>query len=168
MSRPDISIPERPCPPAAPQLFIDALNVAYWCGKPASLRVPIALLAQLLIQGRSARLCFDASAPYQLQHEAGLYARLKQQQRYLIEVPSGIPADRVMLKQATSSGASILSRDRFRDHRRRYRRLIDDPARLISGHIQNDRLLVPALALDASLPPSIEAAWQQLEPLLIV
>lgn len=150
--------------PDTRRILIDALNVAYWCGKPPSLRLPIGLLGGLLAQGHQALLYFDASAHYQLPHEAELYQRLIQQQpAHCIEVPSGRTADGVMLRHATASGACIVSRDRYRDYRSRYRKLIDDPARLLPGAVANDRLLVPALALDAALPATAVTAWQQLQ-----
>ncbi|WP_022978359.1 NYN domain-containing protein [Nevskia ramosa] len=140
-------------------LFVDALNVAYWCGQPPSLRLPITLIAGLLAAGHDALLCFDASARYQLKVDAAAYAKLIQLDGLAFEVPSGIPADRVLLKQANAANGAILSRDHFRNHRRRYRRLIDDPARVIAGYVRNDRLLLPALALDLPLPATTEQAW---------
>lgn len=148
------------------RVLIDALNVAYWCGNPPSLRMPMTLMIHLLADGHQATLYFDASASYRLRDEAGLYARLMQHPRYFIEVPSGRSADKAMLRQATSSGACILSRDKYRDYRSRYRKLIDDPARLISGMVRDDRMLVPALALNVPLAASVQAAWAQLESLL--
>ena len=74
----------------------------------------------------------------------------------------------MMLRQATSKGACVLSRDKYRDHRRRYRKLIDDPARLISGAVLNDCLLIPSLRLELPLPACVDAAWAGLEPLLVV
>ena len=71
-----------------------------------------------------------------------------------------------MLKHATSSGACVVSRDKYRDYRQRYRKLIDDPARLMSGEVKDDRVLVPLLALSAPLPSSAHEAWEDLEPLL--
>lgn len=149
-----------PCPDGGRRpLFVDALNVAYWCGQPPSLRLPITLIAGLQAAGHDALLCFDASARYRLKDDAEAYARLIQLDGLAFEVPSGIPADRVLLKKANASNGAILSRDHFRDHRRRYRRLIDDPARVLAGHVGNDRLLLPALALDLPLPATTEQAW---------
>jgi len=153
-------------PAHAPALYIDALNLAYWCGEPPSLRMPMAVLAQRLAAAQPAVLYFDASARYRLGSEAGLYLRLLQHGGQVIEVPSGKVADGVMLRQATAHGACVLSKDRYRDHRRRYRRLIDDPARLLSGTVEGDRLFVPALALELLLPASVHEAWEKLEPLL--
>ena len=144
----------------APPIFIDALNLAYWRGDPPSLRMPLALLTQLLAADREAMLYFDASAPHRLSHEAGVYAGLLHLARHCTVVPSGRPADREMLRRATSSGACIVSKDRFRDHRRRYRKLIDDPARLYTGAVEGGRLLVPGLALDVPLPATADEAWR--------
>ena len=148
-------------------LLIDALNVAWWCGKPPSLRLPITLMTQLLQQGHGARLYFDASARYALSHEADLYAALMQHPSHCIEVPSGRSADGVLLREARASGASLVSRDHFRDHRRRYRKLIDDPSRVLAGWVAEDELLLPALTLKATLPASAATAWQRLLPLLM-
>lgn len=152
--------------PVRRPVLIDALNVAYWCGNPPSLRMPMTLMTHLLAGGYQAILYFDASANYRLRDEAGLYAQLMQHPGYFIEVPSGRSADKAMLRQATSSGACILSRDKYRDYRSRYRKLIDDPARLISGMVRDDRMLVPALALDVPLAVSAQDAWAQLESFL--
>lgn len=145
------------------RVFIDALNVAYWCGAPPSLRFPLALLNGLLDRGQQAVLYFDASARYRLANEAPLYERLKQHPDLFVEVPSGRPADRAMLRQATTEGACVVSRDLYRDHRRRFRKLIDDPARLLPGSIREDRLFVPQLALALPMPKTLDQAWQQLE-----
>jgi hypothetical protein len=135
-------------------VFIDALNVAYWIGDPPSLRVPIALIRHLLAAGHHAVLYFDASARYRLRDEGALYEALLKDSQHCVEVPSGKPADRVLLRDAAAKGACVVSRDKFRDHRRRRRKLIDDPARLISGTVSNNRVLVPALGLDVALAES--------------
>lgn len=133
---------------------------------PPSLRLPVALMARLLQDGRAASLYFDASAPHALKHEAGLYAELMRHPAQCIQVPSGRSADGEMLRRARASGGCILSRDHFRDHRRRYRKLIDDPARLIPGCVAEDHLLLPGLALRLPLPASAAEAWSQLQALL--
>ncbi len=160
--RPTISHPVR----SVQAIFIDALNLAYWCSSTPSLRVPFALATNLLSQGYQAILYFDASARHKLADEAELYAELMQHPVFCVEVPKGIPADREMLKQANRQAACIVSRDKFRDHRKRYRRLIDDPARLFSGSVSNDRLLIPGLSIDIVLPASAVVAWSGLRPLL--
>lgn len=152
--------------PEARRFFIDALNVAYWCGNPPSLRLPIALMTHLLSDGHQVQLYFDASARYQLKDEAALYEQLMQHLQHCIEVPTGRSADGVMLRYARSSGACILSRDKYRDHRKRYRKLIDDPDRLMSGFVREDGLLVPSLSLNVPLPSSAQEAWGQLQSLL--
>lgn len=166
MTPDDATTPEARLPPTARPVIIDALNVAYWCGSPPSLRLPLALLVPLIARGQPVQLYFDASAPYRLAGEAGLYAQLRRYPGHCIEVPSGRPADRVLLRQARITEGCILSRDRYRDHRRRFRRLIDDPTRLLAGGVAEGRLRVPALALDVALPASAGEAWQLLEPLL--
>lgn len=144
-------------------VVIDALNLAYWCGDPPSLRLPIGLMAHLLAAGQRTLLYFDASARYRLRDEAAVYEHLMQHPEHCVEVPSGRTADGVMLRYARSSGACIVSRDRYRDHRRRYRKLIDDPARLLPGWVADNRVRVPMLGLDAPLPATVGEAWQQLE-----
>ena len=141
--------------------------MAYWCGNPPSLRLPISLMACLLAERHHALLYFDASAPYALKHEAELYAQLMQHPRCCVQVASGRSADGEMLRAARASGACILSRDHFRDHRRRYRKLIDDPSRVLPGWVADNHLLLPALNLKAALLSSATEAWAQLEPLLI-
>ena len=128
--------------------------------------MPLALAEHLLAQGHRTTLYFDASARHKLGSEAELYAELMRHPMLCVEVPKGIPADREMLRQANRQSACIVSRDKFRDHRKRYRRLIDDPARLFSGAVSNDRLLIPNLCIDIALPGSAVAAWSTLQPLL--
>ena len=152
--------------PGRRRILIDALNVAYWCGSPPSLRIPIALMAALLADGQEAVLYLDASARYRLAHEADVYGMLTAYPQYVIEVASGRPADQAMLRSATSSGACVVSRDLYRDHRKRYRKLIDDPARLLSGEVAENRVLVPALGVCVRLPATAMQAWGELEPLL--
>ncbi len=147
-------------------VYIDALNLAYWCGAPPSLRLPLCALAELLRAGIAATLVFDANARYRLQHEADVYAALAVDEQHVVVAPSGRPADRVMLRLATACGGRVLSRDKFADHRRRYRKLIDDPARLLPGWVHQDTLHLPALQIAASLPADAQAAWQSLLPLL--
>lgn len=139
---------------AAPDrlVLVDAMNLAYWCGRPPSLRVPLAVCAALRARAQLVRLIFDASARYRLGAEAALYLRLLDDVAGVHEVPSGRPADRELLRQARAQDALLLSRDRFRDHRRRYRRLIDDPARVFGGFVAADQVHVPALALRRALP----------------
>lgn len=154
-------------PPAGPpRVFIDALNLAHWRGRTPSLRVPLTLLAQLLADGREAVLYFDANARYRLGEEADLYQRLLAHSRYCVEVPSGKRADGFMLKAATACGGCVVSRDRYRDYRKKYRRLIDDPARLLEGGVKDDRLRVPGLSMDVALPDTAAEAWALLEPRL--
>ncbi|HUP90956.1 MAG TPA: hypothetical protein VM074_01815 [Solimonas sp.] len=145
----------------AVRIHIDALNVAYWCGSPPALRIPLGLMAALLAAGHRATLYFDASARYRLGN-VGVYELLLKHSGHVIQAPSGRRADQLMLRDARASGALIVSRDHFRDHRRRYRKLIDDPARVLTGEVRDDRVRVPSLSLDAPLPASDEAAWQAL------
>lgn len=138
-------------------VLIDALNVAYWRGSPPSLRLPVAVAEALRRHGHTVQLIFDASAPHKLPpSERDAYAALLQS-GLAIEMPSGIPADRQLLRLARASGAAIISRDRFHDHRSRYRRLIDDPARLVDGFVDASAVKIPALGINA---PLIDASAQ--------
>lgn len=149
--------PEAPASPARGRLvLVDAMNVAYWCDRPPSLRLPLAVLAALRARGQPVRLIFDASARHRLEAEAPLYRQLLEGSAEISEVPAGRPADRELLRQARAQDALLLSRDRFRDHRRRYRRLIDDPARVFGGFVTDDRIHIPMLALDVPLPEGPE------------
>lgn len=143
-------------------LLIDALNVAYWCGSPPALRLPIALLAGARAAGHDAELIFDASAPYRMVADAELHARLLRDVPWIAAVPSGQSADRWLLRRARDSDGAVISNDRFRDHRRRFRRLIDDPARLLPGQVLDDRIEVSALGLAIPLPATAEQACASL------
>ena len=153
------------CPPlsttVARPVCVDALNVAYWAGSPPSLRLPLALLAVLHDRRHDATLFFDASARYHLAAEADTYAALVAQP-FCVEVPHGRSADTALLRQARRSGALVISRDRFRAHRRRYRRLIDDAGRRCEGHVTDDALHLPMLGLVAPLASSAALALQAL------
>ena len=144
---------------AAPDrlVLVDATNLAYWCDRPPSLRVPLAVFAALRARAQLVRLIFDASARYRLGAEAALYLRLLDDVAGVHEVPSGRPADRELLRQARAQDALLLSRDRFRDHRRRYRRLIDDRARVFGGYVADESIHIPMLALAVPLPAGPEA-----------
>jgi hypothetical protein len=135
------------------EVLIDALNVAWWCGDPPTLRLPVALLVELLNRGTPAYLYFDASAPYQLAHERADYDALFEFPELAVRAPIGRTADGLLLRHARDRGALIVSRDRFRDHRARYRRIIDDPARVVGGFVEPEVLRVPDLGL-AALPPA--------------
>lgn len=138
------------------------MNLAYWCDRPPSLRVPLAVLAALRARGQPVRLIFDASARHRLGEEAAQYLHGLAGDEAFEEVPSGRPADRELLRQARAQDALLLSRDRFRDHRRRYRKLIDDPQRVFGGYVADDRLHIPMLALDLPLPRTLDAVWPAL------
>ena len=134
------------------EVLIDALNVAWWCGDPPTLRLPVALLVELVNRGTPACLYFDASAPHQLAHERADYDALFTFPDLVVQAPIGRTADSLLLRHARHRDALIVSRDRFRDHRARYRRIIDDPARVIGGLVEPDVLRVPGLGLAALLP----------------
>ena len=82
--------------------------------------------------------------------EHGVYATLLQTGQAL-QTAKGIPADRQLLRLARRLGALVVSRDSFRDHRSRYRRLIDEPGRLLGGFVENGALFVPGLEVTAPL-----------------
>ena len=148
------------------RILLDAQNIAWWRGAPPSLRLPLALMAALLEAGDEVLAVFDASARHQLAPERETYEALLRHPRHFVEVPSGRRADGELLRRARAGGGLIVSRDRYRDHRRRYRKLIDDPARLLAGHVHEDRVLVPLLGVAAELPATAGGAWQRLAPLL--
>ncbi len=112
-------------------------------------------------------LYFDANTRYRLGEERELYERLLAHSRHCIEVPSGKRADGLMLRAATACGGVIVSRDKYRDYRKKHRRLIDDPARLLGGGVRAGRLRVPALEIDTALPASAQEAWDSLQPLQV-
>lgn len=141
---------------------IDALNVAHWCGATPQLRLPLALLLQLHRRGHAAHLYCDASARHRFAADGALYAQLLAQARYTQEVAAGRSADGALLRDARASGGCIISRDHYRDHRRRYRKLIDEPGRLLTGFVRDEVLHLPALALQVVLPATADEAWQQL------
>lgn len=138
--------------PDTRRVLVDGLNVAHWCGRSPQLRLPLALLAALQRQGVAACLYFDASARHRFADDADSYAALRQLGHFCIEVPAGRTADGALLRDARATGACIVSRDHFSDQRRRYRKLIDEPGRLLAGFVRDNALHLPALALQAPLP----------------
>lgn len=112
------------------------------------------------------KLCFDASARYRLADDAGIYEQLLQHPQHIIEVTSGRRADGELLRYARANTACIVSRDRFRDYRSRYRKLIDDPTRLFGGHVHEHQLHVQTLELSCVLHASTQQAWDTLKPWL--
>lgn len=157
-------MPDHPPPPTilAPPVCVDALNVAYWAGNPPSLRLPLALLAALLERGHATTLFFDASARYHLAAEAETYLALLAHP-CCVEVPHGRSADAALLRQARMSGALVVSRDHFRAHRRRYRKLIDDPTRRCEGHVAGEALQLPVLDINVPLAASAADALRTLQ-----
>lgn len=147
---------------AQPPLLIDGLNLAYWCGPPPSLRLPLTALAALLAQGHRAQIVFDASSRHRLAAERELYEALDAWPQYFVEVPAGRTADAVLLRQARREAGRIVTRDRYGDHRRRFRKLIDEPGRLIDGYATDGTLHLPVLGIVTGLPPTPEAAWSTL------
>ena len=145
---------------------VDALNVAHWCGRTPQLRLPLALLAALHRRGFEARLYFDASAPYRFAADGACYAELRQHAALCIEVPPGRSADSALLRDARARGGCIVSRDHFSDHRRRYRKLIDEPGRVLAGFVREEVMHLPGLDLLVPLPVTADEAWQQLSPSL--
>jgi hypothetical protein len=147
------------------ELVIDGLNVAYWCGSPPQLRLPLALLVALAQRGFRAVSVFDASAAHRFAADQTIHAQFRARWPQQVEVASGRQADVEILRLARDRGARIISRDHFADHRRRFRRLIDDPARRIEGWVEQGRLKLPALGLDELLPETAELAWRALTAL---
>lgn len=139
---------------------IDALNLAYWAGRLPTLRVALAVAAALVERGDRPVMFLDATIRHRYPHEAAAAAALGAGGEGIVVAPGGVPADRLLLRHARDHDGVILSRDHFRDHRRRFRRLIDDPVRRVEGCVASDRVRVPALAIDAPLPISADAAWQ--------
>lgn len=132
-------------------LIVDALNLAHWC-RPPSLRVPVAALRGVRARGRSCQLVFDASTPYRLpDEERPAFEALARTEPDCLVVPSGESADIYILERARESGAAIVSRDRFRDHHKRFRAIIHDPTRLLSGWVEADAVHIPALELSEPL-----------------
>lgn len=148
------------------EVLIDALNVAWWCGDPPTLRLPVALLVELLNRGTPACLYFDASAPHQLARERADYDALFAFPDLVVQAPIGRTADGMLLRHARDRDAQIVSRDRFRDHRTRYRRIIDDPSRVIGGLVEPEVLRVPGLGLAALLPATSGDAVETLRRLI--
>ena len=134
------------------------MNLAYWAGLPPSLRVPLGLMAALLARGDRPFAVFDANARYQLPpDEQPCYAALLQGP-WASEVPSGDSADGHLLKLAVDSGACVISRDRFREFRRKYRTVTRNPERKLDGTVHDDQIFVPGAELAAELPASAELA----------
>nr|MBV6631242.1 hypothetical protein [Oceanococcus sp. HetDA_MAG_MS8] len=151
-------------PPLTTPIWVDALNLGYWCGPPPSLRVPLTALQGLLEQGRRAILVFDASAVHQfLEAERGLYAELLQASDCCLQVPSGTSADIFLLEAAKADGGVVISRDRFREHRRRFRSIVHAAQRRMDGFVAEDHLHIERLQLRQPLPPSAAQAWEQLQ-----
>lgn len=144
--------------PANAPLLIDGLNVAYWGGPPPTLRLPFALFHALRQQGASVFLVFDASTAYRCPaEEVAAYHQALANCPDVVRVPSGQSADRWLLRRATQTGGRIISRDHFGDHRRRHRRLIDDPARRLEGFVQGETLHLPAIEVVVLVPLVIAA-----------
>lgn len=145
----------------APDCLLDALNIAWWCGAPPSLRLPLAIARGLIRAGKPPLLVFDASTRHQLpETEHAVLAGLLDRPQLALQVASGEHADGVLLAQAKAVGGIVISRDRFRDHRRKYRAIVRNPERRIDGFVSDDVIRVPALSLAEPLPATAAAAWR--------
>jgi L-alanine-DL-glutamate epimerase-like enolase superfamily enzyme len=135
-----------------PVVVIDAMNLAYWCGAPPSLRIALSVAAALRARGQTLRLFFDANAAYVFpEQERALYAGLLAQCDFVTQAPSGSDADPLLLRYARDCNGVIISRDHYKDHRKRFRRLIKAPERRVQGFVQEDVVTIEALGLHAPL-----------------
>lgn len=147
---------------AAAPFVVDALNVAYWCGSPPTLRLPLALATGLRRAGYQVQLVFDASTSHQLaEHEWDVYRALLMLADVAVQVPSGTSADRHLLTLAKASGARVISRDRFRQHRRKFRSIVGPPDRRVDGVVSGDCIHLPAIDCRMPLPGDVDAAWRE-------
>ena len=138
--------------------------MAYWCGRPPSLRLPLAVAGGLLTRAARTWLVFDASTVHQLApDEHAIYQALLELPTVATQVPAGESADRTLLETAKAAGGCIVSRDRFREHRRRFRSIVGHSDRCLDGWVANDRIIVPGLDLDVVLPESAAVAWAQVQ-----
>ncbi len=146
----------------SPELLLDGLNIAWWCGSPPSLRLPLSLWLGLSGQGRRATVVFDASTPYQLPAaERDIYAAWLADGTGIVQVASGQSADAWLLQAALQGGGAVISRDRFREYRRACRSVVRNPARRLDGFVAEDRIQVPALGQVVPLHPDAMQAWAQ-------
>lgn len=117
---------------AAPKAFvrrerwvvIDGSNVMYWDGETPRIETVQAVVAQLIKQGFTPGVMFDANAGYLLEdrylHDGAFAKRLGLSQDRVMVVPKGVQADSYILKAARDMGAVIVTNDRFRDWAEEY------------------------------------------------
>ena len=110
--------------PVAPVL-VDGSNVVMWqknagLAKEARLETLIEVLDQIATEGRPARVIFDATIGYNLAgrflHEGDLRRMINRPSVSLQVVNKGETADAALLAEAATTGAPIVTNDRYRDH----------------------------------------------------
>lgn len=144
-----------------PTHVLDGLNLAYWAGLPPTLRVPLGVMAALLERGDRPHAVFDASTQYQLPPDEQLCYAALLESPFATQVPSGESADGYLLAMAVNAGACVISRDRFREFRRKYRAVTRNPNRRLDGTVRDDQIFVPGADLVADLPVSAEQRWSR-------
>lgn len=109
---------------AARAIVLDGSNVMFWADGTPKLSAVAAVVSDVQRRGFRPIVYFDANVGYKLEgrHADGeeLARRLDLAAEQVRVVPSGEPADGILLEAAVEMGARVISNDRFQEWRGTY------------------------------------------------
>ena len=125
------------------RIIIDGSNVMYWRNGEPNLQPVREVIAELKKHGLKPGVVFDANAGHVLEGEfrsdKWFEDALDLPKHHAMLVPSGMPADPVILGAARDFGGRVVSNDRFRDWVSDYPE-ISKPGHVIRGGFRSGRL----------------------------
>lgn len=139
--------------------ILDGLNICSYRKQKVSLAVLLTLVYELIQRNGNILCFFDGVTPHRLsQSVVSLYDQLlKRLPDHFTEITGGIQADEFLLLKADSTGAIIISNDRFRDYTARFAWLKSSPERLIKGTFVAGNVMVPSLGIDVPVTSDLNA-----------
>jgi hypothetical protein len=137
--------------PDIPWIVVDGSNVMYWIDETPSLETVRRVLDALRAEGFLPLVWFDANAGYltagRYLGPGALSGQIGLPARQIFVAEKGVPADPLILHEATSLGARVVTNDRYRDWAERFPK-VQEPGFLVRGRIRDGavslRLEVPA------------------------
>ncbi|MGO4916873.1 NYN domain-containing protein [Pseudogemmobacter sp. W21_MBD1_M6] len=140
--------PKAAVPPRGRRIVVDGSNVMHWRAEAPSLDVLHRVLAELVKAEFVPVVFFDANVGYKLsgRHmDAAELATLLGISPAQVQIsPSGTPADPMLLDYASRNGLRVVSNDRFRDWRVKFRK-VGTKGFLIRGRYAEGRVDMPML-----------------------
>ena len=130
-------------------ILIDGSNVMHWQDGVPDLAPLLGVVERLQDMGYVPGVVFDANAGWKLQgrylHDAELAWLLGIEDRQVLVVPKGSPADAFLLETAREFGVRIVTNDRYRDWAGKHPE-VQDPEFLIRGGVRAGEVWLSGLA----------------------